>query len=235
MKASKILVIGFLSLTGFGFVLAQPKSLDQNPTMTTEAGATIAAQGTKAGAVACNGCHGPKGEGMVTSGSPRIAGEPTYYMVKQLKDYASGTRDNAVMGPIAKALTDSEKESVSAYFSSLPIPPLKPAKKASTVDLKRGQILAKTGDIKLLLQACNNCHGPEGMGVAPAMPGLASQHSGYLAQQIAAWKDGKRKNSPDQMAEIAKRLTDKDIQALGAYFESVQLGSAKKTDFYIPR
>jgi cytochrome c553 len=227
MIKKKFFILGFISTGIFSWVLAQPSGAPSTSSPTEE-GELIAAQGTKAGAAACNGCHGPKGEGMAASNFPRLAGEPTYYMVNQLKDYASGVRDNPVMSPIAKAMTDDEKEKVSAYFTSLPIPPLKPAKKAGKAELKRGETLAATGDMKIFVQACNNCHGPGGRGVAPAIPSLAAQHPGYLAQQIAAWKSGARKNSPEQMAVIAKRLTDKDIQALGAYFESVSLSAPGK-------
>lgn len=227
MKKENIFILSLLSLASFCWVMAQPADKPA-ASASLEEGAAIAAQGTKAGAAACNACHGPKGEGMAASNFPRLAGEPSYYMVNQLKDYASGVRDNAVMAPIAKALTDAEKETVSAYFASLPVPPLKPAKKADKADLKRGELLATVGDMKLFIQACNNCHGPGGRGVAPAMPGLAAQHPGYLAQQISAWKNGTRKNSPEQMAEIAKKLSDKDIQALGAYFESINLRIANK-------
>lgn len=227
MKKEKVFILSLLSLVSFCWVMAQPSDKPAASTSLQE-GAAIAAQGTKAGAAACNGCHGPKGEGMAASNFPRLAGEPAYYMVNQLKDYASGVRDNAVMGPIAKALTDAEKETVSAYFASLSVPPLKPAKKANKAELKRGEILATTGDMKLFIQACNSCHGPGGIGVAPVMPGLAAQHPGYLAQQISAWKSGTRRNSPEQMAEIAKKLSDKDIQALGVYFESINLSTPKK-------
>ena len=227
MKKEKVFILSVLSLLSFCWVMAQPAD-KLAPAPSLQEGSAIASQGTKAAAAACNGCHAPKGEGMAASSSPRLAGEPAYYMTSQLKDYASGVRENAVMGPIAKALTDAEKETVSAYFASLPVPPLKPAKKATKAELKRGETLATTGDMKLFLQACNNCHGPGSRGVAPTMPGLAAQHPGYLAQQIAAWKTGTRKNSPEQMAEIAKKLSDKDIQALAAYFESISLSVPNK-------
>jgi len=183
-------------------------------------GAIIAQKGTPAGAAACIACHGQKGEGMAASAFPRLAGESAFYMKKQLDDYVSGVRQNEVMGPIAKALTPAQRESVSLYYASLPVPKLKPAKKSSSAVIKRGEQLATTGDMKLYLQACNNCHGPGGRGVPPGIPALSAQNAPYLSQQIMAWQKGTRKSSPDQMLEIAKRLTEKDIEALGAYFEN---------------
>lgn len=227
MKTNKLIILVLLSLGGFTWVLAQPQQTGGAAAVSTEEGATIARQGTSGGAVACNTCHGQKGEGLATGGFPRLAGEATFYMTKQLEDYANGVRESDVMAPIAKALTSAQRESVSAYYASLPVPPLKPAKKAKAAILKRGELLANTGDMKLYLQACNNCHGPGGRGVPPGIPALSGQHASYLAQQISAWQKGKRKSSPDQMLEIAKKLSEKDIEALGAYFESVKLKSLK--------
>lgn len=209
-------------------VIAQAK--EDAPTATPKAddGAMIWAQGTKAGATACIGCHGGQGEGLAQGGFPRVAGQSAFYLTNQLKDYASGVRQNNVMGPIAKALTESEMETVAAYLSSLPVPNMKPAKKAAAAVLKRGETLATTGDMKFQLQACNNCHGPGGMGVAPAMPSLAAQYGTYLESQINQWKSGQRRNSPDQMAIVAKHLNEKDTQALAAYFESVSLTAPAK-------
>lgn len=227
MKTEKIFILSLLFLVGFAATKAQPESTPEVTTI-VDVGATIATKGTKSGVAACNSCHGAKGEGIAATGFPRIAGEPGYYLVNQLKDYASGVRDNSMMSPIAKALTEAEKEAVSAYFASLPVPNVNQGKKASKGKIKRGEILATTGDMKLFIQACNNCHGPGGRGVAPAIPSLAAQHPGYLAQQITAWKEGKRTSSPEQMAVIAKKLSDKDISALAAYFESIDLMDGKK-------
>lgn len=228
MKTEKIFILSLLFLAGFAARKAEPESAPPVANSSVTEGAAIAAKGTQAGVVACNNCHGAKGEGIALSSFPRIAGEPAYYIANQLKDYASGVRNNLLMSPIAKALTESEKESVAAYFASLPVPTLKPGKKAHKDMLKRGEILATVGDMKLSIQACNNCHGPGGRGVAPAIPSLAGQYPGYLAQQISAWNEGKRTSSPEQMAVIAKKLNHMDTAALGAYFESIDLHPGKK-------
>jgi cytochrome c553 len=145
------------------------------------------------------------------------------YMVKQLVDYSTDARINPVMGPIAKALNPTEREKVSEYYSGLTVPTLKPKQKVSTAIVKRGEKLAEIGDQKMQLQACSNCHGPGGVGVAPLIPGLASQHASYLEAQLRDWKSGQRKNSPNQMVQIAQRLDDASIKALTAYFEQVKV------------
>ncbi|MBO9668527.1 MAG: c-type cytochrome, partial [Bdellovibrio sp.] len=144
------------------------------------------------------------------------------YLSRQLEDYASGARKNAVMEPIAKALSGQERDNVSAYYASLKMQKWKPAKKPAASILKRGELLAKTGDQKIMVQACNNCHGPGGIGMGPAIPYIAGQFGSYIQAQLNLWKSGQRANSPGQMLEIARRLSDKDIAALAAYFEQVQ-------------
>lgn len=65
--------------------------------------------------------------------------------------------------------------------------------------------------------ACFACHGPGGNGaINPSWPKLAGQHSSYIAQQLADFKAGKRKN-PVMLGQAAA-LSDEDMKNLGAYF-----------------
>ncbi len=187
-----------------------------------KAGEQIALKGTSAGATACIACHGTRTEENKSSAFPRLVNQSQFYLAAQLKDYATGASNNAIMNPIAKALTDQEKENVAAYYANISFPTPKGKKPAAAV-LKRGETLAKVGDEKIQVQACNNCHGPGGIGMPPAIPPLAGQHAEYLQAQLVAWKQGQRKNSLDLMAPIAQRLSEKDMQALAAYFSQVQV------------
>lgn len=219
---NKNLLIAAMILCCSGFVLADEKTPD------IKTGESIARNGTQAGATACIACHGTREEEPKTDSFPRLVNQSRYYIVSQLKDFASGVRANAVMGPIAKALTDEEKENVAAYYSEILFPTPK-VKKSSAAVLKRGEILATLGDAKLEMQGCNNCHGPGGIGMAPAIPALAGQYANYIQSQLKAWKSGTRKNSLSQMAEIAKKLSDKDIEAISLYFQQVPVSTGKKT------
>jgi cytochrome c553 len=67
--------------------------------------------------------------------------------------------------------------------------------------------------------ACFACHGPGGNGaINPSWPKLAGQHSSYIAEQLAEFKAGKRKN-PVMLGQAAT-LSDEDMKNLGAYFAS---------------
>jgi cytochrome c553 len=190
-------------------------------------GAAIAAQGVT-GAAACAQCHAYNGASDGSGAFPRISGQSAYYLAKQLRDYVSGVRTNAVMTPIAKALSSSDITDVAAYYASVSAPFL-PLKNAKPMLVQRGKQLAKVGDAAKDLQSCNNCHGPGGTGEPPAIPYLGGQYARYIAFQLTMWKRGFRKNSPDAMADIAKRLDDQEIAAVAAYYQQVNASALAAT------
>jgi cytochrome c553 len=139
--------------------------------------------------------------------------------------FAADQRPDDIMTPIAKALAPDEVADTAAYYAgqSAPFPQL-PAPDPALI--ARGQQLATTGDAAKHVQACNNCHGPGGTGEPQAIPYLAGQFSQYITAQLRAWQQGQRKNSADTMAVIAKQLDDRDIQAVSAYYQQVQVSDA---------
>jgi cytochrome c553 len=203
-----------------------------------QAGSTIAQSGGQNGVTACVGCHGAQGEGNAAAGFPRLAGQPQAYLLRQLNAYANGRRDNPVMGPIAKAMQQQQMLDTSAWYASLGKAAGPAASAAGTPGAKttsstaantgatapaavlaRGKLLANVGSDSLQVQACVNCHGPNGAGEAPDYPSLAGQHASYLTAVMAEWKSGARKTDPSgQMPLIAQRLGDQDVAALAAYY-----------------
>ena len=154
-----------------------------------ERGKVIAMQGNGAGALACMACHGADGKGNDAAGFPSIAGLNAGYLSKQLHDYASEERKNAIMQPFATALTEDDIQSVTAYYQSLgPMTP-NATQQAPAAD-NPGQWLAVRGDWNNDIPACNQCHGPNGMGIGSSFPALAGQHAGYLKSQLNAWRSG---------------------------------------------
>ena len=74
-------------------------------------------------ALMCTGCHAGTGTRMnkpLIFRIPKIAGQHNEYLVSALKDYKSGTRQNASMKAIAAALSDQDIEDLAAYFASQP-------------------------------------------------------------------------------------------------------------------
>ena len=170
----------------------------------------------------CQACHGVQGEGNPTMGYPRLAGQSASYLAKQLQDYVSGLRDSAIMTPLAKTYSEQQHADVAVYYASLAPPYVAPTVKPDVGLLARGRLLARTGDESKQLQACANCHGPDGSGEALTAPYLVGQSGSYLAAAISEWKSGARKNDGGrQMAVVAERLDEKDTSAIAAYFESL--------------
>jgi cytochrome c553 len=67
---------------------------------------------------ACTGCHGVNG---VSSNPmwPNLAGQQEGYLVKQLQAFREGVRDDSLMSPMAKTLSDADIDNLAAYYSSL--------------------------------------------------------------------------------------------------------------------
>jgi len=66
---------------------------------------------------ACSACHGADGNKPITPEIPRLGGQHYDYLEHALKAYRSGARENAMMSPMAKPLTDKEIKDVAWYFS----------------------------------------------------------------------------------------------------------------------
>jgi cytochrome c553 len=72
----------------------------------------------KAKAASCAGCHGAAG---VSNNPmwPNLAGQKSGYLVKQMKDFRDGTRNDPMMSPMAKPLSDADIDNIAAYYSGL--------------------------------------------------------------------------------------------------------------------
>jgi cytochrome c553 len=188
-----------------------------------EAGRRVASGGTSAGpGAACFNCHGQRGEGDGTGGFPRLAGQPAFYLFKQLQNYADGSRPNEVMTPIAVRMSERERRDVAVYYAVLSAP-FRPVSGLDPAQVQRGGAIAAVGSASLGVQACAGCHGPNGIGMPPDVPYLAGQSAGYLELQLRLWHEGRRSNDPlGVMADIAKRLGEDERRAVAAYFGSLR-------------
>lgn len=184
-------------------------------------GQRIASGGGPGGpTAACFACHGVDGNGQAASGFPRLAGLGQLYLHKQLNDYAGGERPNEIMTPIARALSQEQRQAVSAYYSALawraPQPVVSPRGDAALV--QHGGVIYALGSADRRLQACANCHGPGAEGIPPTYPALAGQPASYVAEQLRRFRSGQRANSiAGTMSVIAGRMSDRDIEAAAAY------------------
>jgi cytochrome c553 len=91
-----------------------------------------------------------------------------------------------------------------------------------TGSIKRGELLAKTGDAGKTLP-CTTCHGAELKGVGDMFPPLAGRSPTATARQLYDFKSGTRDGRyAGIMKPVVARLTDQDIIDLVAYIGSLQ-------------
>src|SRR4029434_4417899 len=129
-------------LTVFSLPCHVPVSAQDNKRPTdANRGAVIAVQGA-AGAPACAVCHAFDGTSDTTGAFPRIDGQFASYLEQQMRDFASSERMNAIMSPIAKALSADDIADVAEYYASRGTQFL-PLATADAAIIKKGQQLAQ--------------------------------------------------------------------------------------------
>jgi cytochrome c553 len=98
---------------------APSSSVDEMPSAAQ--GQLIAVGGGPGGAgAACFSCHGLQGQGDAGAAFPQLAGLDARYLAKQMDDYASGARPDAVMTPISRQPSEADRRSVALYYAGLP-------------------------------------------------------------------------------------------------------------------
>src|SRR6516165_968235 len=71
-----------------------------------------------AGVPACSSCHGPDAHG--TKEFPRLAGQHSQYILKQLGSFQNNMRDVAIMHGVALNLRGPQMEAVAAFLEAQP-------------------------------------------------------------------------------------------------------------------
>lgn len=74
---------------------------------------------------------------------------------------------------------------------------------------------------RALAATCANCHGTDGRTVqGSSVPSLAGMPKEYMVQQLNAFKNGTRPATV--MHQLAKGLTDPQIESVSAYFATLK-------------
>jgi cbb3-type cytochrome c oxidase subunit III len=160
----------------------------------------------------CAACHTNDG----TRGSPAnpiLAGQHPEYLVKQLQEFKSGKRNNAVMKGFAGTLSDDDMKNVAYFYASKSAKPGFAKDKAS---VKLGEQIYRGGIGAKGVPACAGCHSPNGAGIPAQYPRIGGQHADYTEAQLVAWRGGVRGNSA-QMSAIAAKMSDAELKAVADY------------------
>jgi len=167
----------------------------------------------------CSACHASDGNSTNPT-YPALAGQSPEYIAKQLHEFKSGARKNAIMAPNVAKLSDEDMLNLAAYFSAQQPKP-RQAKDASLI--AEGQKLYKGGNAGSGVPACASCHGPTGAGIPVQFPRLAGQHSKYVASQLKNFRSGDRANDGGKMMQvIARKLTDQETKAVAEYVNGLR-------------
>jgi cytochrome c553 len=165
----------------------------------------------------CAACHGVDGNSG-TPAYPKLAQQHPEYLVKQLQEYKSGKRANAIMVGFATALSEEDMKNISFWVTT------NKAKLGSATDKDMaalGERIYRGGVQERQIAACAGCHSPNGAGIPAQYPRLAGQHAEYTAAQLTYFRDGIRKNNL-QMTQNAAKLNDREIKALADYIAGLR-------------
>ena len=175
------------------------------------------AKGEASFAGACAACHGADGNSG-TPLNPILAQQHPQYLVKQLQEFKSGKRANAVMSGMAATLSDEDMKNVAYWLHS------KTAKPGFAKDkelVALGERIYRGGIADRQVAACAGCHSPNGAGIPAQYPRLGGQHADYLSAQLSGFRDGLRKNNL-QMSQVAAKLNDREIKAVSDYIAGLR-------------
>jgi len=170
------------------------------------------AKGEASFGAVCAACHGADGNSG-TPANPKLAQQHPEYLIKQLQEFKSGKRANAIMSGMAAALSEDDMRNIAYWLASKTAKPGF-AKDKETVVL--GERIYRGGITDRQVPACAGCHSPNGAGIPSQYPRLSGQHAEYASAQLTAFRDGIRKNN-SVMSQVAAKLNDREIKALADY------------------
>ena len=164
-----------------------------------------AADNIEAKAQMCDASHGQNGVPADPKTIPIIWGQQQSYLMKQLRDYRNGERDNPIMSPIAKGLAQEDLRKIAAYFAAKSWP----AQRATAAPAPPPNGIAQ----------CQPCHQPNFEGGPPA-PRLAGLSYEYLAAAMRAFAAEERTNNLD-MPKFMQMLTGRERNAIARYLSAL--------------
>ena len=180
----------------------------------------------------CAACHGENGEGRKIANAPRISGQHSWYIARQLNNFKNnvrGTHINDITGmqmrPIAMTLgTDQDIDDVVEYVGSL------------NGRVKHSGVIGNIKKGESAYAVCATCHGANGQGnEALNAPKIAGLPDWYVERQLNNFKKGIRGVHPkdiygQQMRPMAMALlNDEAVRDMTVFVASLKRSSISKT------
>tara|TARA_R110002049_G_scaffold81945_2_gene208519 strand:+ start:125 stop:751 length:627 start_codon:yes stop_codon:yes gene_type:complete len=167
----------------------------------------------------CAACHAADGNS-VAAVNPKLAGLNADYIYKQLAEFKSGDRKNAVMSGMVAGLSPQDMRNLAVYYSTQQP---KPGTSKDQELALLGQKVYRGGVMGAGVPACASCHGANGQGIPVQFPRLAGQHGDYIYAQLNDFRVGKRANDGAKMMRtIAAKMTDADMKAVASYIQGLR-------------
>ena len=161
----------------------------------------------------CAICHGP--QGVSDANSPNLAGQYAAVTYKELNDFKTGARVNAVMAPFARQY-EQPGHARSRGLLCLSAAACRPA--APTTGLPRRAIVISGAPMRNIAP-CGSCHGD--LDNKAGSPWLGGQSAVYIKAQLQAFASGARRNDiSQQMRNIARNMTAEEIDQVARYYEA---------------
>jgi cytochrome c553 len=183
-------------------VVMNPEMFGPTDTRSVGRGATLAMQ--------CAICHGSNRTSQVDT--PNLEGQPAAAVYKELRDFKTGARTNAVMSPFTIKLSEQDMLDLAAYYSYLPRQPGTHPDDAVAVS----PIVARGAPMRNI-PACSSCHGTTDAKLGA--PWLDGQSAVYIKAQLQAFATGARRNDiSEQMRNIARQMTAAEIDEAARYY-----------------
>ena len=165
----------------------------------------------------CVACHAADGNSAIAI-NPKLAQQHPEYLVKQLQEFKSGKRANAIMQGFAAMLSDDDMKNISWWLASKPAAEGF-AKEKDLVAL--GERIYRGGIAERNIASCASCHSPNGAGIPSQYPRLSGQHADYTVSQLEQFRGGVRLNSA-QMTGVAAKLNDREVRAVSDYIAGLR-------------
>ena len=160
----------------------------------------------------CFMCHGEDGES-ASEVFPKLAGQHSEYIAKQLTNFKSGNRKSTAMADMSSRLTEDEMLALGKYFEVKSSPPetVKDADLAAV-----GRYIFNHGNKYSGLPACASCHGKDGLGTA-SLPRLAGQYAIYVETQLKLFNKRERNNDNAVMHSVASTMSPLEMAAVAEF------------------
>ena len=184
------------------------------------------AKGKQIAQKVCAACHAADGNSG-SSTSPKLSAQHARYLAVQTAAIKEGKRTTggaAAMKPMVMSLSEQDIADVAAFYATQTP---KSGEANPKDNLKLGAQIFRGGIADKKLPACMSCHGPSGAGIpaagtdVTAYPRLGGQHKDYTVTQIKAYTAGQRTSPNGMMEEIAKRMSEDEINAVANFIQGL--------------